>query len=260
LNLMRFVHRYINQQPRVRDGLTRLIYGNKDTDIELFMRKVRVNSLLENGYYRASRLAARSNTLRHESIILQRINLFIRDKMTVLDIGSNIGLFSICLADIRNLYADFDLAAFEVNPDTFSRLSVNAERYRFTAHNVALASDERELEFVSGAVSGVTTTVENATAYNIASRSFKSRTRRIDSFDFKGDLFMKIDVEGQEMDILQGASRFFEEGRVAAVYIDGFDENSGIADYLAGHGMTLLSPLTLKPYKRGDYYLLACKK
>ena len=62
------------------------------------------------------------------------------------------------------------------------------------------------------------------------------------------------------MDVLNGATRFFDEGRVAGVYIDGFEPDSGIPEFLSGHGLTLVNPLTLKPYKTGGHYLLAYKK
>lgn len=257
MNPMKLVHKYVNQQPRLRRMLTRLIYGKRDVDVMLFTRRVRINSELENGYYRASRLARTSSTLNHETMVLQRLALFYRDNMTLVDIGANIGLFSICAADIRNLYPNFRVVAFEVNPDTFARLQVNAAAYGFEAIQCPLASDERDIEFVSGAVSGVTTTADKVNAYNIASTRFQSRTRRLDSFDLPGDLFLKVDVEGQELDVLQGASRFFEEGRVKAVFIDGFDRDAAVPDFLRQHGFTLVDPDSLKPYQRRHWTLIA---
>jgi len=257
VNPMKLVHKYVNQQPRVRRLLTRMIYGRKDTDVMLFTRKVRINTVLENGYYRAARLSRTSSTLNRETMVLQRIALFYRDNMTLVDIGANVGLFSVCAADVQNLYPNFHVVAFEVNPDTFSRLEVNAKAYGFEAINCPLASEERDIEFVSGAVSGVTTTADKVNAYNIASTSFKARTRRLDSFDLKGDLFLKIDVEGQELDVLKGASRFFEEGRVKAVFIDGFDREPAVPEFLRSHGFTLVDPDSLKPYMPRHWTLIA---
>lgn len=257
---MRFVHRFVNSQPRVREALTKVIYGSKDTDIELFLHQVRVNILLENGYYRASRRARGSNTLRHESAILQRLALFIEDDMTFVDIGANIGLFSLSIAEVSNLYPNFKVIAFEANPDTAKRLQVNAARYGFEALHCPLASTEREIEFVGGAVSGVTTIADRATAYNVPTRRFTAKTRRLDSFDLSGNLFLKIDVEGQELDVLRGASAFFEAGRVKAVYVDGFDYDQEIPNFLASQGMTLLHPVTLQPFTSADHTVLAVRR
>ena len=259
MNPMKLVHRYVNQQPRLRRVLTRLIYGKSDRDVKLFTRRVRINSVLENGYYRAARLARTSSTLNRESMVLQRMALFYRDGMTLVDIGANVGLFAVCAAEVRNLYPNFRVVAFEANPDTFARLQVNAAQYGFEAINCALASDEREVNFVNGAVSGVTTTVDKATAYNIAASGFTARTRRLDSFDLPGDLFLKIDVEGQEMEVLQGATGLFEAGRIKAVFLDGFDWNAGIPEFLTGHGFRLVAPNSLKPFNPRQLTLLAIR-
>lgn len=257
---MRLVHRFVNSQPRVREQLTRMIYGSKDTDIELFQHQIRINALLENGYCRAARLALNSNTLRHEAAILQRLSLFLSDDMTFVDIGANVGLFSVSVSDVRNIYPNFRIVAFEANPDTATRLKVNADRYGFEAINCPLASEEREIEFVGGAVSGVTTTADRATAYNLPTRRFTARTRRLDSFDLKGNLFLKIDVEGQELDVLKGATALFDANRIRCVYIDGFDRDPAVPSLLSDRGFTLYEPFTLKPFKSEDYMVLAVKR
>ena len=249
----------MNQQPRLRAALTRLIYGNRDVDVELFQRRLRLNTTLENGYYRAHRLSRRNSTLRHETLILQRLALFFSDEMTFVDVGANIGLFSILASDVGNLYPNFHTVAFEVSPITFSRLQVNANRFGFEAINCPLGREEKDLEFVSGAVSGVTTVADKATAYNLESTRFTTRSRRLDSFVLKGDLFLKIDVEGQELDVLYGASAFFAEKRVKAVYVDGFDFDPAIPDFLRANGMRLVNPNNLKPFQARDFTVIALR-
>ena len=91
------------------------------------------------------------------------------------------------------------------------------------------------------------------------SRRFTATTRRLDSFDLSGNLFPKIDVEGQELDVLHGASAFFEAGRVKAVYVDGFDYDQAIPNFLTGHGMTLLAPVTQRPFPPAGHTALALK-
>lgn len=245
---MRLVHRHFNERPRVRRWLTGLLFGRRDRDVALFMHNIRINSTLENGYYRASRLSRTNNTLARESLMLQRIALFYGDGVTLIDIGANIGLFSICAAMVRNVYPDFRIMAFEPNPDTFTRLRANAEKFGFDAIECALGSEEGEADFVGGAVSGVTTRVDHANAYNIATTGFRVRTLRLDGFDLPGDLVLKIDVEGQERDVLDGASGLFDGGRVKAVFIDGFDHEAGIPEWLLERGFRLLEPHTLRPF------------
>ena len=130
MNPMKLVHKYINMQPRFRETLMKTIYGNRDADVLLFQRPVRINSLLENGYFRASRISSTNSLLRDELVVFHRINLFLRDNMTFVDCGGNVGLFSSSVADISKLYPNFKVVAFEANPDTYKRLSINAERLK----------------------------------------------------------------------------------------------------------------------------------
>lgn len=255
---MRLVHKYINMQPRFREVLMRTIYGNKDADVPLFRRSIRINSVLENGYYRASRIASTNSLLRDELVVFQRINLFLRDNMTFVDCGGNVGLFSSSVADVRKLYPNFRVVAFEANPDTYKRLKINASRFGFEAKNVALGAAPGEVDFVLGAVSGIAATADNKTIAHIPGRGFKAELRRLDSFDFDGDLFMKIDVEGQELEVMKGATALFAAGRVAAAYIDGFS-NPEVPTFLSSMGMELYDPLTLDPWKDHDT-LLALKR
>lgn len=245
------------KQPRFREAVTRIIYGNKDRDVELFQHSFRINSLKENGYLRAAKAAWKNSLLRDETIILQRIMLFIENNMTFVDVGANIGIFSTCVSDIVNIYDKFEVMAFEAHPQTFARLKENADRHHFRAVNFALGAKEGEIDFVEGAVSGVTTTAENSNRYSIAGRKITLAMRRLDSFDFNGNLFIKIDVEGQEFDVLQGASALFDAGRVKAVYIDGFESDVRVTDFLASYNMKLLDLLNLKPADERAFNLLA---
>lgn len=245
------------KQPRFRELITRAVYGSKDTDVELFHRSLRINSLKENGYLRAAKAAWKNSLLRDETIILQRIMLFLENDMTFADVGANIGIFSACMSDVSNLYDKFEVVAFEAHPQTFGRLKENAERHHFRAINFALGSKEGEIAFVEGAVSGVTTTVENANRYSIAGRNLTLPMRRLDSFEFNGNLFIKIDVEGQEFDVLEGASGLFDAGRVKAVYIDGFESDARVMNFLARYDMKLLNLLDLKPTQEPVFNLLA---
>jgi FkbM family methyltransferase len=255
---MKLVHKYINMQPRFRETLMKVIYGKKDVDVLLFQHPIRINSLLENGYYRASRISSTNSLLRDELGVFHRINLFLRGGMTFVDAGGNVGLFSSSVADVAKLYRDFKVVAFEANPDTFARLSVNAERYGFKAINIALGAAEGEADFVLGAVSGIAATAENTTVAHIAGRGFKVQIRRLDSYEFDGDIFLKIDVEGQELEVLKGATKLFEAGRVVAAYVDGFG-NPEVPELLRSFGMKLYDPVTLDPWTEDDYTLLAVR-
>lgn len=229
---------YISQ-PRLRERVTRLLYGDSDREVMLFDRPVAINTLRENGYLRAAKLSRRSSLLRDEVIVFVRLAHYLQAGMAFLDIGANIGIFSIMLADFQKAIPGFTVHAFEVHPATFSRLERNAKRFGFTAHNVGISSEPATRTFVEGAVSHVTRLTDHTNRYSIKGREFTARCDRLDSFAFDGPLGMKIDVEGHEYDVLKGSEPFFEAGRVKFVYIDGYGDDERVPDFLKQHGFTL---------------------
>jgi hypothetical protein len=114
------------------------------------------------------------------------------------------------------------------------------------AHNLAIGAEAGSARFVEGAVSHVVTTPGHANSYNIPGRSFEAGMRRLDSFAFEKPVFLKIDVEGQELDVLEGASGLFDAGRVDAVFIDGCVDRRAARDWLATRGFLLMHGLTLR--------------
>ena len=68
---------------------------------------------------------------------------------------------------------------------------------------------------------------------------------------------LKIDVEGHERKVLEGATRFFEEGRIKAVYVDG-SKTPNLPDWLSAKGLRLLDGQSLASFS-GGRSLLAVK-
>ena len=257
---LRFIQRQINERPRLRELLTRLLHGKRDLDVSLFSRAIRINALREAGYYRAAKLAAANSLLRDETLVMQRISMMLGPNTTFVDIGANIGIFSAVIADAGRIFDDFRVVAFEANPETFQRLAVNAERFGFDSVNVALAADAGHLDFAEGAVSGVATARAHAGVAHIAGRGFSVASRRLDSFDLSGRLVFKIDVEGMELAVLEGARGLFDAGRVAAVYCDEFADKPAVLAFLAGYGFDLYAPSRLNPAHDRAKALLAVKR
>ena len=258
MNVSGFIDRYFIKQPRIREAMTRVIYGRSDAVVLLFDRSFSINRLKENGYLRAANRALHTSLFRDEAVILQRLPLFCEDDMTFVDVGANIGIFSACMASVSQVRRNFNVMAFEVHPDTFSRLRENARRHGFQAFNTAIAAEAQTMTFVEGAVSHVTTATAHSNSYNIASRTFEVEARRLDSFEFGGSILLKIDVEGQELAVLEGASKLFDQGRVRAVYIDGYGD-IGVLDFLRDRGFELRDCRTLEKVEGDVFSLLALK-
>ena len=71
-------------------------------------------------------------------------------------------------------------------------------------------------------------------------------------------MVMKIDVEGQEWEVLSGSSVFFEANRVKAVYVDGY-KDSNVREFLRGYGFEFLNGRTLEAADQMTRHLLAIK-
>ena len=253
--------RYFIKQPRLRRAATRAIYGKSDLPIRLFGAGLTINSELENGYLRASRNSKYVSLFRDEAAILVNLANLVSDDCTFVDVGANIGIFSAVMSRFARIRRNVRVIAFEVDPNTFSRLALNARRHGFEAHNIGLADAERTITFVRGAVSHVTTPLESRNAYSIKKETFTAKCAPLAAFDIpRRDIVMKIDVEGFEYEVLVGARRYFEEQRVKAVYFDGVAKIDQTRRFLSEFDFELLDGQTLEPFQPGGFALLALRR
>ena len=88
----------------------------------------------------------------------------------------------------------------------------------------------------------------------------RSLVKVVDSCGLNGNrLFLKIDVEGHELEVLQGAEELFETERVLAVLIDGARQEEECLQFLERYQFTLLNVPYLEKIKSGDYRILGLK-
>lgn len=201
---MSLIDRYFIKKPKLRQFVTRLLEGDRTCDVHLLGASIRIHSLREHGYLRASRLASSSSLLRDELPIIINLASLFQDGDTFIDIGANVGVYSLTLARFNRILPNTRFYAFEANPDTFSRLSSHTNELGIEAFNIALSDHEGTLEFIGGAVSHVFTTLENANDYSISGSLVSIPCRRLDQMGIQGDsLILKIDVEGQEKKVLE---------------------------------------------------------
>jgi len=64
LPLAYFFDKLFIKNPRLRIWMTRMLYGNRDLEVELFGTPLRVNTIRENGYVRAYGKVRRNSLLR----------------------------------------------------------------------------------------------------------------------------------------------------------------------------------------------------
>jgi FkbM family methyltransferase len=142
-------------------------------------------------------------------------------RSTCFDIGANIGLTSLLMDQHFN---DAEIRAFEPHPKTFAQLSANIDRNslgsnRLRTFDFGLGKAEGELLFrdVDKYNTGNSIILEKSLA--ATQNTIRVPVRRIDDLDDLPERIdlMKIDVEGFELDVLEGGADALKRTRVALI-------------------------------------------
>ena len=242
------VWRLVLRNPRFRLLVTKLFVKAKEIDIEIFGSRLRIDTIKEIGYANAAKSCQSNIVARDEAASLLNLALIMEAADTFVDIGANVGLYTSIIGRMQKVFPGRAYFAFEANPDTFKRLSQTIEGTAIRATCVALSNRDGTLDFCGGAVSGVFGSVGSASDFQDASETVSIKCTRLDFLPVTGaSLILKIDVEGHEFEVLEGAEGFFRDGRVKAVYLDGFKDPRCSAfleerGFRAFDGRTLDSP------------------
>jgi FkbM family methyltransferase len=153
-----------------------------------------------SAYYRA-RIAAEARAGEPELAVLDRL---MPRGGTAVDVGANQGFFAYALSEIADR-----VVAFEPNPDyaLFARVML---RGRATVHRLALADTPGRAAFQvpidhDGTVLHLAGSLKGTHAQFPRNRSYEVEVRTLDSFALTDVRFIKVDVEGSEREVLDGA-------------------------------------------------------
>jgi FkbM family methyltransferase len=205
-------------------------------------------------HWTASSRAAYSNPPDVEMLVWKR---WLRPGDLFVDVGANVGIYSIFAAE-----RDARVIAVEPDPDTAARLQSNADLNRYSIEVLECALAER-LSTESFTV-GLDCLNHFADLGSPGVRQVAVRTLDdiIGQDQVRG---VKIDVEGSELRVLQGAELALRERRIDLLQIEwpqqvpgGLHVATPVARYLAGFGYTLwkddgegsLEPLTTQEQQR----------
>lgn len=146
---------------------------------------------------------------------LNLIKILSRDKSTLIfDCGSNFGFYSLYLASLNE---NNQVIAFEASPKTYQELKKNIEENEFKniqCHNLALTNNENQtLTFFESSNDWESSLIESnfndKTKTNISSAKLDSFEDRIEKKN--QHIVIKLDVEGYEMQVLDGAKKIIEK-------------------------------------------------
>lgn len=167
----------------------------------------------------------------------------VRRGSTVIDVGANLGYFSVLLADLTG--PEGRLLAFEPNPELAGlarkSLEVNGFAPFATLHDCALGAAEGLVSMdvdVSQPGGGRTLALEgNDGAGGIA-------IRRLDSIPGALDAeFIKIDVEGHEQQVWRGMTGILANGQPLTIFMEftvcRYPDPIGFLGEIVGEGFTL---------------------
>jgi len=133
---------------------------------------------------------------------------------TVLDVGGNIG--SLTIAAAEHIGASGTVHTFEPSPKFFkiilANVACNEFSERVTTHQVALGAS-KDTVFLNEAVADDTTNHVAATGTAVPQNTLDSFTTSLSHIDF-----LKIDVEGYELEVLKGAKETLR--KTAVLYIE----------------------------------------
>jgi FkbM family methyltransferase len=163
-------------------------------------------------YYRR-RIADEARWGEHE---LSALSAIIAPGGTAIDVGANQGFFAFAFSRIADR-----VEAFEPNPDcaAFARRMLGC---RARVHAVALSNHRGRRQFVvpvseEGAVLHLGGALARDSAAGAQTMRFEVEVRTLDSYGFSDVRAIKVDVEGNEMDVLEGARQVILRDRPALI-------------------------------------------
>jgi FkbM family methyltransferase len=240
--------------PWLRVGLTRLIVPSRDIDVEIFGTRLRINTREEIGLWRAGKMADENVVFRDEVASLLNLALLLQPDDTFVDVGANVGLYSAVLSRFCNVFPRSACVAIEANPSTAARLQQSVAKNGVKVLNLGASDRTADLVFEPGVTSGVFRVAPDSSTV----KGTRIRCQRLDALSLPGEkLVVKIDVEGHEWPVLQGASGLFASERIKVIYLDGYT-GSEIPSFLREQGFTLFDGHTLARCDTGapEYALL----
>lgn len=203
----------------------------------------------------------RSNASIASFNILEALTKFTPEIKTIIDVGANIGQFALAT---HRFYPHTIIHSFEPVPKCFQKLTDNVEGIcNIYPHNFALGNQNSDISFFQNAHSHASSAlkVSNYQKENIPKtkdyQEIKVQCLRLDEFKFEQPLIapilLKLDVQGFEKNVLEGASVFLEkvdyiilEVSFISMYDDEplFDE---MHSYLKEKGFQLVAPIGALP-------------
>jgi FkbM family methyltransferase len=155
----------------------------------------------------------------------------------VIDVGANIGNYSKLVMDIN---PSLKLFAFEPHPKTYQKLSANIKRENYYPVNAAVSNKDGELSLFdyeaedgSSHASLFKDVIENI--HHAKSIEHRVKVVRLGDWLRNNNIerieLLKIDTEGNELNVLTGASEYICAGKIMAIHFEFNEMNISSRSY-----------------------------
>jgi FkbM family methyltransferase len=183
------------------------------------------------------------------------------DQPLILDVGANVGQ---SVEAFRSWFPHAHIHSFEPSPETFARLKTNAANLpNVNCWNIALGSEPADLPLNENSMHEWSSLLPSDRAWGKVEKQTMVPVRTVDEFCREQGVrqidVLKSDTQGFEMEVLRGAQRMIEDGRVGFVFCEvlftrlykGAPPFTRICDFLMDRGFLLVSFYAFSHTKAG---------
>ncbi|MDP3425948.1 MAG: FkbM family methyltransferase [Humidesulfovibrio sp.] len=176
---------------------------------------------------------------------------------TILDVGANNGDYA---AHLLRMFPLARLHAFEPLPDAYGELAAKAARdERITPYNVALSDVKGQVEFhrssygPSSSLLGMGLIHKELAPKTAGDQVIMVESRSLDDMvagrDLEAEIFLKLDVQGYEDQVLRGGKAVLARTALVQVEVSFCELYNGQAGFDAVHGLLREGGLEFRGFK-----------
>lgn len=164
-----------------------------------------------------------SSGMAERNVIYWCADTFVKPHQTFLDIGAHVGTYTlVCAPRAKHTYS------FECSPKTFCYLAANIALHgleeRVSPLPYALGATSGTIDYIVRSEDGGGNGIKVLNDADANLRKIPLSVRTLDSFELTDIGFIKIDVEGAEIDVLKGAAQTLKDNNYPPILFESWGD------------------------------------